>query len=62
MKIKRLLFSFLVIFAITFVVSSIVNLLWNVIFHGMTSIIWETSFRFAIIFGIILTWIQEKGK
>jgi hypothetical protein len=62
MKIKRLLFSFVVIFAITFFVSAAVNFLWNLIFHGMSSVVWETSFRFAIILGIILTWIQEKGK
>jgi len=62
MKIKRLLFSFIVVFAITFIVTSAVNFLWNLIFHGMSSVAWEMSFRFAIILGIILPWIQERGK
>jgi len=62
MKIKRLLFSFIVVFAITFIVSAIVNLLWNFIFHGTTAVAGEMSFRFGIILGIVIPWIQERGK
>ena len=54
MNIKKLLVDFLTVFAITLIVSVIVTLLWNLIFHGARSIDWETSFRFAILFGTIL--------
>ena len=53
MKIKEFLISFIIMFAITFVVVTIVTYLWNLIAHGAGAFDWETSFRFAIIFGII---------
>ena len=62
MKIKGILLNFAIFFLITFVVSTIVNFLWNLIFHGTTTIAWETSFRLAIILGIVLAWIQKKEK
>jgi hypothetical protein len=62
MRIKSILFNFILYFVLTFVVSAIVNFLWNLIFHGMASVTWETSFRFAIIFGILFTWLQERGS
>lgn len=34
MKIKGILLNFAIFFAITFGVSTIVNFLWNLIFHG----------------------------
>jgi len=57
---KRILLNFLVFFVITFGVSAIVNFLWSLIFHGTASVSWETSFRLAIILGIVLTWMQKK--
>ncbi|MDH4218166.1 MAG: hypothetical protein OEY18_11420 [Candidatus Aminicenantes bacterium] len=60
MKIKKILFNFLIFFALTFVVSTIVNFLWNLIFHGMATVSWETSFRFGIILGILFAWMQER--
>jgi hypothetical protein len=62
MKAKRILVNFLLFFSLTFAVSAIVNFLWNLVFHGMTSVSWEISFRFAIILGILFTWTQEKGS
>jgi len=59
-KIKKTLFNFLIFFALTFVVSTIVNFLWNLIFHGMATVSWETSFRFGIILGILFAWMQER--
>jgi hypothetical protein len=32
----------------------------NIIGHGASTIDWETSFRFAIIFAIILTWSKSR--
>ena len=65
MNIRKLVVDFLTVFAVTLIVSVIVTLLWNLIVHGASSIDWETSFRFAILFGIILPWIEtrrSKGK
>ncbi len=60
MHIKMLLVDFVTLFAVALVVSAIVTLLWNLIVHGASTIDWETSFRFAIIFGIILTWTEAR--
>lgn len=54
MSIRQLLIDFCVTFAVTLVVTVVVTFLWNLIFHGGGAIEWETAFRFAIIFGIIL--------
>jgi hypothetical protein len=60
MNIKKLLVDFVTVFAVTLIVSIIVSLLWNLIFHGASTIDWETSFRFAILFGIILPWTETR--
>ena len=60
MNIKRLLVDFVTVFAVTLIVSGIVTLLWNLIVHGASTIDWESSFRLAILFGIILPWIETR--
>ncbi len=60
MDIKKLVVEFVTVFAISLVVTAIVTFLWNIIGHGASTIDWETSFRFAIIFGIILTWVKSR--
>jgi hypothetical protein len=63
MNITRLLVDFVTVFAITLIVAVIVTLLLNVIVHGASTLDWETSFRFAVVFGIILPWIEtRRGK
>ena len=69
MNIKSLLIDFVSSFLLVLVVSSIVTYLWNFIFRAAGAVDWETSFRLAIIFGIVLPWIkarerkeQEKGS
>jgi hypothetical protein len=59
MKIKNLVVEFGAVFTVTLVTVALVTFLWNLIGHGKSSIDWETSFRFAIIFGIILTWVKS---
>ena len=61
MNIKRLLVDFVTVFAVTLIVCVIVTLLWNLIVHGASTIDWETSFRFAIVLGIIVPLIQRRG-
>lgn len=65
MNSKRLFNEFVTVFAVALVTSAIVTFLWNVIGHGVSAVDWETSLRFAFIFGIILTWTKSretKGK
>jgi hypothetical protein len=60
MNIKKLAVEFVTVFAVALVTTAIVTFLWNLIGHGASIIDWETSFRFAIIFGIILTWVKSR--
>jgi len=60
MNIKRLLVDFVTVFVVTLIVSVVVTLLWNLIVHGASTIDWETSVRLAILFGIILPWIETR--
>ncbi len=60
MNIKKLVVEFVTVFAVVLVITAIVTFLWNVIGHGARTIDWETAFRFAIIFGIILTWVKSR--
>ncbi len=64
MKFKAILVQFIIMFLLVLVVGSLVTFLWNLIFHGVGQFEWETSFRMAIIFGIVFTWImvQERKK
>ena len=59
MNIKKLVVEFGTVFAVALVITAIVTLLWNIIGHGESTIDWETSFRFALIFGILLTWVKS---
>jgi hypothetical protein len=60
MDIKKMATGFILVFAITLMVSIVVTFLWSLVFHGVAIIDWETSFRFAIILGIILTIIDSR--
>jgi len=63
MNCKRLLADFVTVFAVTLIVSAIVTLLWNLIVHGVNTVDWEMSFRLAVIFGVLLTWMEtRRGK
>jgi hypothetical protein len=60
MTVKRLAVEGLTGFCVTFVVSIAVTLVWNVVFHGTHSIDWETSGRFAIVWGILVPWLGTR--
>lgn len=60
MNIKALLIDFTKTFVVALLVSGIVTFLWNLIVHGTSTVDWETSFRFAIIFGVLLTWMESR--
>jgi len=59
MNIKKLVVEFGTVFAGALVTVAIVTFLWNLIGHGERTVDWETSFRFAIMFGIFLTWTKS---
>lgn len=60
MNIKSLLVEFKAAFTVAFVTAALVSFLWNLIGHGQSIVEWETSFRLAAIFGIVLTWIKVR--
>ena len=60
MNIKKLVIEFGTVFAVTLVTAALVTFLWNLIGHGESAVDWETSFRFAIIFSIVLTWVKSR--
>jgi hypothetical protein len=65
MNIKRLLVDIVTVFLVSLAISMVVSLLWNLIVHRASTIDWETSFRFAILLGIIVPWIttrRNKGQ
>ncbi len=62
MNLKKILLGFITFFSITLIVSIGVTYLWSLIFHDVATVDWETSFRFAIIFGIVLPIIDVRNK
>ncbi len=60
MSTRDLVAEFVTAFAIALVAGSLVKLLWNFIWHRESIVDWETSSSFAILLGIILTWIKSR--
>jgi len=60
MNMKELLIDFVITFAVTLVVAAIVTFLYSLIVHGAGTMDWETSFRLAIILGIVLPWTKAR--
>jgi hypothetical protein len=60
LNIRKLVVEFVTVFAVVLVIAAIVTFLWNIVGHGASTIDWETSFRFAIILGIILPWAKSR--
>ncbi len=59
-RIKKLAIEFITMFTVALVVTAIITFLWNIIRHGESTIDWEIPFRFAIIFGMILTRVKSR--
>jgi hypothetical protein len=57
--IKQRVAEFGALFAVALVTTVIVTFLWNLLGHRASTTEWETSFRFAIIFGITLTGVKS---
>lgn len=55
--------SFFTLSALSLVASAAVSYLYNLLIHGAGLVDWQTSFRFSILFGLVLTWIRNsRGK
>ena len=62
MNFKRSLIEFGIVFAIALAVSAIVIWLWSLAFHVAGLVDWETSFLFAIVFGILAAVQAARGS
>ena len=62
MDFKKIVIRFIPVFAIALLVCIGVTFLWSLVFHGVAIVDWETSFRFAILFGIILPIIGSRKR
>ena len=57
-NVKRLLVEFVIVVAVALPTTATVTYLWSTVGHGAGVIDWETTARFAITFGIMLTWLK----
>lgn len=62
MKTKDFVVEGLVAFVVTLIVSVVVTFLWNLIGHSTGSIDWETSFRTATVFAVIVPLIGRRRR
>ena len=62
MNAKRFLIGLVAVSIITFFVSAIVSLIYNLIAHGDARVDWEHSIRLAITFGILVPLLRELEK
>lgn len=57
---KNLIIDFVITFIVVFIVAAAVTFLYSLIVHGNSVIGWETAFQLAVIFGIVVPWINRR--
>jgi hypothetical protein len=62
MKKIEILKDFVLVFVVTFIVSSAVTFFYSLIIHSERTFDWPTAFRFSITLGIIFPWLHYKEK
>jgi len=62
MNFKNIIIDFVLHFIMVLVAAIIVSFLYSLIVHGAGVIDWETSFRLAIIFGVVFSWINARER
>jgi len=62
MDFKKIIIGFIPVFAIALLVCMGVTSLWNLAFHGVAIIDWETSFRFSILLAILVPMIDFRKR
>jgi len=61
-RMKKFTIEIMTVFTITLVVCIVVTFIWNLALHSVATVDWETSFRYATIFGIIFPVINSRKK
>ena len=61
MNFKKVLISFIVGFAITFIASILVTYFYSLGFHETAKIDWVTSFRLAVTLGVLFSVIEVRN-
>ena len=62
MNLKTFLVDFVTAFAVTVIVSAFVTSLSNLIVHGESTVYWEASFRYAALFGFVLSSLGTRRR
>jgi uncharacterized membrane protein YadS len=62
MDLKKFAMDFAITFAVVLLVSLVVSYLYGLLVHGTGLLEWESSLRFAIILGIVLSWLNQRQK
>ncbi|MDP2303539.1 MAG: hypothetical protein Q8N03_14065 [Ignavibacteria bacterium] len=62
MKPIELIKDFFLVFVITFVVVSLVTYLYGLLVHSSGTFDWATSFRLAIVLGIVFSWLHYRER
>ena len=62
MYFNKIVIGFITAFSVSLLVTMGVTILWSLFFHGVGIIDWETSFRFATVFGIIFPVIALRKR
>lgn len=60
MKLKELTADFLFSMVLAFIVTTVVNYLYNLLVHNDGRVEWSTSFQMAIILGIIIPLVHYR--
>ncbi|HLP15407.1 MAG TPA: hypothetical protein VK470_04050 [Bacteroidota bacterium] len=62
MNLQKYALDFAITFMIVLVVNMIVTAAYSFFIHGITIIEWESSIRFAILFGIVMPWLHQRAE
>jgi hypothetical protein len=62
MDLKKCAMDFAATFALVLIVSLVVSYVYGLIVHGAGYLEWESSFRIAIILGIVLPCVNQRQK
>lgn len=61
MRFKTMILEFAGLFILIFIIASVVSYLYSLLVHGAGQVDWESSVRFGIILGIVVTWINARN-
>jgi hypothetical protein len=62
MNIRKFAFDLVIIFAVVFVVSTVIGYLYSLMAHGDGAVDWAGSVRLGLTFGIVLSWLHQRER